>query len=37
MRRRSGVPGWVLLVLMTFALGVAIWAVAGYQIVDFIG
>ena len=36
-RRRFEVPTWVLLILMTAALAVAVWAVAREEIVDLVG
>ncbi len=33
---RGDVPGWVLITLMTAALVVAIWAVAGTRLVDIL-
>lgn len=36
MRRGSSVPSWLLLVLMTIALGVATWSVARDKIVDLL-
>ena len=35
-RRRFEVPSWLLLVLMTAALAVAVWAVARQEIVDLV-
>ena len=32
--RRFEIPGWLLLALMTIALGVAVWAVARDEIID---
>lgn len=36
MDERGEIQGWVLIVLMSLALGVAVWAVAQEQITDFI-
>ena len=36
-RRRFEVPSWLLIVLMTATLAVAVWAVARDQIADFVG
>jgi hypothetical protein len=34
MRRRFELPAWLLIVLMTAALGVAVWTVARDQLMD---